>query len=69
MLYESVAKFIASIIASTSPITEEGFHALIENITKFTLMPQEDIPEAKKELPAGGYEVAMQFFKGLEGKK
>lgn len=67
MIIESASKFIASVIASTSPITKDGFNALISRIHDFQIIPREK-PEAntKKELPVGGYELAMGLFKGLE---
>ena len=67
MILESAAKFIASTIASTSPLTPDGFHALINNIKNFQIIPREIIP-TKKELPVGGYEMAIGMFKGLERK-
>ena len=65
MILELAAKFIASTIISTSPLTENGFNNLINNIDNFQIIPREKV-EAKKELPVGGYELAMQLFKGFE---
>jgi len=69
MLLENSAKFIASMIASTSRLTEAGFSSIINKISKFTLLPEEEKPSKKKDLPVGGYEMAMGLFKGLEGPK
>lgn len=69
MLLENSAKFIASMIASTHPLTEAGFSSIINKISKFTLLPEEEKPNKKKDLPVGGYEMAMGLFKGLEGPK
>ena len=68
MFIESSAKLIANTIAQTSQLTEAGFSGLIKQISNFSLLPQEEKPK-KKELPVGGYEMAMGFFKGLEGPK
>jgi len=67
-MLESTAKFIASIIASTSPITEDGFARLKKVIEKFQIIPRGEI-STKKELPVGGFELAMEFFGGLEHPK
>ena len=67
-MLESTAKFIASIIASTSPITENGFAKIKNLIDNFQIIPREKI-NTKKELPVGGFELAMEFFGGLENPK
>lgn len=67
MILESASKFIASIIISSSRLTPDGFNALLNNIKNFQIIPREIIP-TKKELPVGGYEMAIGMFKGLERK-
>lgn len=68
MILESAAKFIASVIASTSPITPDGFSKLIKNIHDFQIIARNE-PKLKKELPVGGYEMAIAMFEGLEAPR
>jgi len=67
MVQEIAARFIASIIASTSPLTEKGALILSDKISKFSIVGSPGKPKKpkKKELPAGGYEMAMDFFSGM----
>ena len=67
MILESASKFIASIIISSSRLTPDGFNALLNNIKNFQIIPREIVP-TKKELPDGGYEMAIGMFKSLERK-
>lgn len=70
MLLETTVKFITSMMASTSPLTENGFKSALNSISKFKLLPEDDKPvDKKKELPAGGFELAIGLFEGLEGPK
>lgn len=66
-MIESTAKFIASIITSTSPVTQDGFSKIIKVIEDFQIIPRAKI-KAKKELPVGGFELAIGMFKGMESK-
>jgi len=69
MVNEIAAKFIGSMIASTTPLTKSGEMALSEKINKFSILKVPTKKKApKKELPAGGYELAMNFFSGMERK-
>lgn len=67
MVQETQAKFLATIIASTTALTEKGRMMLNENINKFAILGTKPPKSEKKELPVGGYEQAMDYFKGLEG--
>ena len=71
MILESAVKFMATIIISTSPLTEQGLHSLLNKINEFTIIKEpgkEKVEPKKKKLPAGGFEMAMGLFSGLEKK-
>ena len=70
MVEEITTRFLASIIGSTSPLSDKGALQLSDTIRKFTIFnqePKDNQKPKKKELPIGGYETAMAFFGGMEG--
>ena len=65
MVQEIATRFIATIIASTTPLTDKGVMELSNRIGKFSILPGKPEKPKKKELPVGGYEQAMAFFSGM----
>jgi len=69
MVQEISVRFLASIIASTSPLTKDGARELSDKIHSFSILPKKkSTSKPQKGLPAGGYEMAMNFFSGFERK-
>jgi len=62
MVEEITTRFLASIIGSTSPLSDKGVLELSSTIRNFSIFKEEP---KKKELPVGGYETAMAYFSGM----